>query len=226
MANYILEKIKSSLNKRSFSLQPVQIADQLKKEAENKKKIFSTGVYVPDTYEISLSDKDLKEFSPFLASFKQELLEELKLFFKAKGFVINAPEPTIELKPNMVLEPGTIRISSSTTDSTPDPLKAPSESLQVTLKVQPGTCDEKTICLGQGTHTLGRGHAADVRIEPEDRLMSKIHCAIEVNAAQVILTDLSSSNGTFIDKTRIISETIIASGTIITVGRTDIEVVY
>ena len=53
------------------------------------------------------------------------------------------------------------------------------------------------IPLDKGTTILGRGADANVRLD--DELVSRKHCAITFDGTKVTVTDLGSTNGTFID---------------------------
>ncbi len=218
----VWSKLKARLGGNDFALQPIQIAEQLKKEAENKKMIFTKGVFVPDKYAIHISTKDFKEFSPFINAFELELVEELTTFFKKKNYQIKNKSPKIEFVSKMILETGTIQIISSVGR----PKKPEKESFFVTLKINPGTSDEHEITIGSGLHVLGRGKGADVLISKSDDLMSKTHCQLDIKEKQVFIKDLSSANGTFLNGRVVMNETEIKPDNIITAGKTKVAVAF
>ena len=55
----------------------------------------------------------------------------------------------------------------------------------------------KQIPLSKGTVTLGRGQDADIRLD--DELVSRKHCSVTFDGIHVTVTDLGSTNGTFVD---------------------------
>ena len=55
----------------------------------------------------------------------------------------------------------------------------------------------KQIPLQKGTVTLGRGQDADIRLD--DELVSRRHCSVTFDGIHVTVTDLGSTNGTFVD---------------------------
>lgn len=55
----------------------------------------------------------------------------------------------------------------------------------------------KQIPLTQGTITLGRGHDADIQLD--DELASRKHCSLSFDGMQIIVEDLQSTNGTYVD---------------------------
>ncbi len=66
------------------------------------------------------------------------------------------------------------------------------------LVVNPGTPQAWEIQLKQGTNLLGRGFANDFRLE--DSSVSSSHCQIIVGDNSVVIKDLGSTNGTFVDR--------------------------
>ncbi|MFQ5424760.1 MAG: FHA domain-containing protein [Phycisphaerae bacterium] len=73
----------------------------------------------------------------------------------------------------------------------------------------------KEIPLEAGDYTVGRNSGADLRI-PVDRV-SRSHCLLAINGNLVTLRDLGSSNGTFVNDTRI-TEVALHAGDQITIG--------
>lgn len=55
----------------------------------------------------------------------------------------------------------------------------------------------KQIPLAKGTIVLGRGQDADVRLD--DELVSRKHCAVSFDGIHVTVSDLGSTNGTYVD---------------------------
>lgn len=70
--------------------------------------------------------------------------------------------------------------------------------------------------------TLGRSSSSDYKIN--DGKMSGVHCAVEVNnKGQVILTDHESTNGSYLNNSKI-SQTVVKINDIIRVGNTLIKI--
>jgi len=66
------------------------------------------------------------------------------------------------------------------------------------LVINPGTPQASQIELKAGANTLGRGEANDFRID--DPSVSGYHCRITVEGGNTTITDLASSNGTFVNQ--------------------------
>jgi len=69
------------------------------------------------------------------------------------------------------------------------------------LLVNPDTPYTWEIQLRPGTNLLGRSAANDFRIE--DPSVSGTHCQIEVSDSEVVITDLGSTNGTFVNRMQV-----------------------
>ncbi len=85
-------------------------------------------------------------------------------------------------------------------DPTPDP--TPTENGKPRL-IYIAVFDDKfrRIPVGEGTLLIGRSR--DVHLRVHDHLLSRKHCALTRAADQVILSDLNSSNGTYVNGEKI-----------------------
>ena len=75
--------------------------------------------------------------------------------------------------------------------------------------------------LGQGRHVLGRGSTADVVVEGAE--VSRQHAAISVDGAQVILEDLGSKHGTWVDGRRVTAPVTLGEGAVILLAEVVIQ---
>src|SRR2546421_7928483 len=66
------------------------------------------------------------------------------------------------------------------------------------LVINPGSPTAREILLKPGANSLGRGQANDVKIE--DPSVSGAHCQILVDHGNVVIKDLGSTNGTFVNR--------------------------
>jgi len=97
--------------------------------------------------------------------------------------------------------------------------------MQVKLKVLVGKSAGKEIAVPVERFLIGRGD--DCHMRPKSEAISRNHCAILVNqeADEVVVRDLNSRNGTFVNGERIGSDTPLNSGDQLLVGRLEFEVV-
>jgi len=85
----------------------------------------------------------------------------------------------------------------------PSPRK-PNQIKMNRLVVNPNRPDSWEIQLRDGVNQLGRGDASDFKIA--DGSVSSSHCRIVVSDGSVSIQDLSSTNGTFINGTRVLAD--------------------
>ena len=97
-------------------------------------------------------------------------------------------------------------------EQAPGPRRA---TLVVTERSLRGT----TLALGQAAVLIGRG--ADCTLVLDDPGVSRRHAEVRVSAQGARLSDLSSTNGTFVDGERV-SSVDLFDGATITVGRTEL----
>jgi pSer/pThr/pTyr-binding forkhead associated (FHA) protein len=88
--------------------------------------------------------------------------------------------------------------------------------MKVKLKVAGGKLAGKTIDLPQGTFLVGRGQECDLRARSD--IVSRRHCEIIVDDASVVIRDLESKNGTFVNDDRIVDRQELTPGDMIQVG--------
>lgn len=84
--------------------------------------------------------------------------------------------------------------------------------LQILLGKERG----RVIPLDGGSYVFGRGADADI-VLPSD-LVSRTHARVVANASDLIVNDLESSNGTFVNGARVIGEMRVAIGGVVSIG--------
>lgn len=96
--------------------------------------------------------------------------------------------------------------------------------LNAVLKVVGGKQDGKLIPLGTKKFLIGREH--DCHLRPNSESVSRHHCVITIDDFAVRVRDLGSSNGTYLNGTRIIGAQPANSGDRLTVGGLEFELQY
>lgn len=96
--------------------------------------------------------------------------------------------------------------------------------MQVRLKVLSGTHAGKEIALKEERCFVGRGESCHIR--PKSESVSRKHCAFVQKDGRVLLADLNSRNGTFVNDVRLESEKakVLRSGDRIRIGQLDFEI--
>ncbi|MDX2254382.1 MAG: adenylate/guanylate cyclase domain-containing protein [Pseudanabaenaceae cyanobacterium bins.39] len=69
-----------------------------------------------------------------------------------------------------------------------------------------GMANERICELHQGINTIGRGLDNSIVVEDDARSLSRHHAEIQVSERGIFVTDLNSSNGTFVNQTKIIQQ--------------------
>ena len=92
------------------------------------------------------------------------------------------------------------------------------------LECRSGSLKGKRVQLRAGKAvTFGRDRASTARIH--DRKLSRIHCQFEIVDGRVVLTDLSSTNGTYVNEEKV-DERVIEVGDRVGLGRVELVLVH
>jgi pSer/pThr/pTyr-binding forkhead associated (FHA) protein len=75
----------------------------------------------------------------------------------------------------------------------------------------------REVSIAKEEFLVGRGPDCDLRVNDED--ISRHHCLIRVRSQEATLSDLGSSNGTFVNGKRVLSQVVLTSGDEIRVGK-------
>ena len=96
--------------------------------------------------------------------------------------------------------------------------------MQVKLKVLAGKNTGKELAVPVKRFLIGRGD--DCHMRPKSEAISRNHCAILVNEdeGEVIIRDLNSRNGTFLNGERLAADQSLESGDHLQIGRLEFEV--
>ena len=89
------------------------------------------------------------------------------------------------------------------------------------LVIIDGPLEGTVIPLGTSTITFGR--AADSTVVLEDDFVSNQHARLVLNGTHWIVEDLGSTNGTWINRDKVTTPTVLQSGAQLRIGRTTLE---
>ena len=95
--------------------------------------------------------------------------------------------------------------------------------MQVKLKVLLGSSAGKEIPVPVSRFLIGRGD--DCHMRPKSDAISRNHCAILISGDSVILRNLNSRNGTFVNDERIQGDHELKAGDKIRIGKLEFEAV-
>jgi len=216
---------------------PVEILNAMQREAEAHKAILAGGrTLVPNRYVIDLSPYDHSRLAPYAAALAQELAQSQAEFIGEQAWTVYG-DVIVEIERGDGLDTGMFRVTAEVYtggDVAPVPAyEAPQQQYSAYEQGPyagsggpPGgqgrvarmvTNDGRSYPLTIGSTVIGRGEQANLRLA--DHGISRRHARLDFDGAQVVLTDLGSTNGTMVNGQRV-SAVALNPGDIIQFGTT------
>lgn len=96
------------------------------------------------------------------------------------------------------------------------------EGLAAELVILTGETDAERVRIRPRGHVVGRSPDADIRIS--DPYSSEFHARVGIQDGQVVVHDLGSTNGTYVNGRRVTSPTSVSRGDTVQIGKTILEV--
>jgi hypothetical protein len=203
-----------------FELQPVELAGIVNQEISRIQNELSPSEKV-EKFSISLSSHDYKRLSKFETLLKDGLEDLVRKSGELKR-IESIAKTKIEIIKDSSLEQGVAK--SVPLISFESPLEIFTEEYtEVITQTKTYILDINGLKkdLAPGTYTLGRGTEVDIQIH--DPGISRKHLSITVDE-KVVVTDLNSTNGTFLGTERV-QELIVEDTITFRVGVTEIKIV-
>lgn len=94
--------------------------------------------------------------------------------------------------------------------------------MQVKLKVSTGSRAGTEIPVGAAKFLIGRGE--DCQLRPQSDMVSRHHCMLSINNAQLTVSDMGSRNGTYVNGEKITDVTLLKMGDQLRVGPLEFEI--
>ena len=216
---------------------PVEILNAMQREAEAHKAILAGGrTLVPNRYVIDLSPYDHSRLAPYAAALAQELAQSQAEFIGEQGWTVYG-DVIVEIERGEGLDTGMFRVTAEVyTGGDVAPVQAgydpmpqgyppfggqggygPPVSAGPARNARLLSNDGRTYPLSIGSTVIGRGDQANLRLP--DVGISRRHARIDFDGAQVVLTDLGSTNGTSVNGQRV-SAVALNPGDMIQLGTT------
>lgn len=223
---------------------PVEILNAMQREAEAHKAILAGGrTLVPNRYVIDLSPYDHSRLAPYAAALAQELAQSQAEFIGEQGWTVYG-DVIVEIERGDGLDTGMFRVTAEVYTGAdmapPNPydqggMQAGGYGAGPYAGQQAGgygppmggggparnarlvSSDGRTYPLSIGSTVIGRGDQANLRLP--DVGISRRHARIDFDGAQVVLTDLGSTNGTSVNGQRV-SAVALNPGDMIQLGTT------
>ncbi len=215
-------------------LQPTEIAGAVQREMDDRAAIVAQGrTLVPNDFVAEISLADYERLQVFADNLGIELATLARDHAREQGYSFVGPvRIRFEGAPDLTI--GTFRIRSGVIRGTTvedgeirrpaSDLPRPNEGfpgaprlLVSTAEPGPGGATQRTFPLTSPVTILGRGTDCDLRLV--DQGVSRHHAEIRVEDGEVVLVDLGSTNGTFVNG-QPIRRVSLMDNTRVTLGRT------
>lgn len=170
-------------------LQPAEIGRRLIREIEIERRVGVRGVVAPNSFEVFLSTRDYEEFEGFSATVCSELEKLAAEHCNQNRYRIPGPI-SVKLVEEASFKPGTFSIDTEFNEEE-NFMAGGFLLLPNGMKVN----------VNQQAVTIGRMPGSSVVID--DPKVSRQHAQIYVDQDRVILTDLGSTNGTYVNGSRV-----------------------
>lgn len=216
-----IERVVNNAFAKAFrsNVQPIDLVSRLRREMDNKAVATSTTrTIVPNAFTITLAPSDYDQFHDWEESLADELAGNLTEHARQQRYSFVGPiMMRFQREPHM--ETGVFHVVSSQQKGT-----VPSISTGSVPHSQP-TLDinGRRYPLTEGTITLGRGSDADIVLE--DTGVSRHHAHISWSNGQVTVSDMGSTNGTFVNGRKITTVSL-SDQDVISLGRSRVTLLY
>jgi hypothetical protein len=216
---------------------PVEILNAMQREAEAHKAILAGGrTLVPNRYVIDLSPYDHSRLAPYAAALAQELAQSQAEFIGEQAWTVYG-DVIVEIERGDGLDTGMFRVTAEVyTGGDVQPVQQPQYDAPPGYpqydqagggyppqqqgggrNVRLVSGDGRAYPLQVGSTVIGRGDQANLRLP--DVGISRRHARLDFDGAQVVLTDLGSTNGTMVNGQRV-SAVALNPGDMIQLGTT------
>src|ERR1700722_19465234 len=216
-------------------LQPVEVASAVQREMDDRAAIVAQGrTLVPNDFVVELAQTDYERLEVYADSLGIELSTLAREYAREQGYSFVGPvRMRFEGGPKLTtgkfrirsgvirgttVEDGEIRRPASDLPRPPGNLSGRPRLLVSTVdhtRADGGT--QRTYELTSPITILGRGTDCDLRLV--DAGVSRHHAELRVEDGQVVLVDLGSTNGTFVNG-QPMRRVVLTDGTNVTLGRT------
>ncbi len=195
-------------------LQPVEIAAALTNEMDARAAVVSRArTVVPNVYTVIVSKEDYDRLSVYDEALVAEFAVMIRDYAQQQQYSFLG-SVTVAMQPSEDSAQGTVEIiSEARVDHDVAPAAGPPAGSAPRLEGKLGTFQ-----LTRAVTRIGRGADSDIRID--DPGVSRHHAEVRIGA-DVILRDLGSTNGTYVNGT-LIAEQPLRDGAVITIGSTNL----
>lgn len=187
-------------------MQPIEISHRMLREMDLGRRVGVRGLIAPNHFAVSVSRADLERFEGFTDALVHELAESARQHAANEGYSFIGPVE-VELFESKRLRAGRADIVASFFEG----------DVQPSLLLPDGTTRPIT------STPLVIGRLSECAIVVDDTNVSRRHAQVALEGGDLVVVDLGSTNGTFLNGRRVTRSTL-KPGDEITVGTTRLRV--
>jgi hypothetical protein len=167
-------------------IQPIEISHRMLREMDLGRRVGVRGLIAPNHFAISISPDDLDRFEGFTDALVHELAESARQHASNEGYAFAGPVE-VELFESKRLKGGRVEIEASFSEG----------------DVRPSLIlpDGRSLPIGQTPLVIGR--LPECAVVLGDTNVSRRHAQVAIEAGEVVVSDLGSTNGTFVNGRRV-----------------------
>ncbi|WP_434995423.1 FhaA domain-containing protein [Arthrobacter sp. Ld5] len=203
-------------------VQPLEIASALRKELDNRSLVLAQGrTLAPNVFAARLSDSDFDLAQQWGSALAEELCDVVIAHVNSQQYSLQGPV-RVSFEHDPELRAGVFEIDSSIEKQTAAPRSpgpaAPAPPRHQPTRYQPILkMDGQRYSINSGSIVLGRSSEADILVD--DTGVSRRHLEIRAQGGRIYAVDLGSTNGSYVNGQRVVGQTELTDGSMITMGR-------
>jgi hypothetical protein len=207
------------------TVQPIQVLRRLERAVEGGRVSRGGATLAPDRFTVRLNPRDLARLDDAVAA---ELASGVLSFARRHDLRL-ADRPRVRILADDAVERGGIEVEVTISDpgvgdldpvTRAFPVPRPA-AVAVTLAIREPGAAPRTVVIGDRSVTIGRSTTAEIHLD--DREISREHARIATRDGVLVLTDLGSTNGTWVGGRRV-REVVLGAGDRIDLGGTSLVV--
>ena len=181
-------------------MQPIEISHRMLREMDLGRRVGVRGLIAPNHFAVSVSREDLDRFEGFTDALVHELAESARQHASNEGYTFAGPVE-VELFESKRLKAGRVDIVASFFEGDVRPSLVLPDGTALSISAKP----------------LVIGRLPECAVVLDDTNISRRHAQVALDDGAVVVTDLGSTNGTFVNGRRVTRATV-RPGDEITVG--------
>lgn len=204
-------------------VQPAEIAKRLERAMESNQTVSVRRILVPNYYRAFLNPQDFETFKPIRVEVEREMATYLAELAQERGFSM-VEHPRVELVADSGVPRRTIQVVAETQAAPVASQAGDTQVIPAQAAVAPAARARLLLTTSSGTHvipldstlmTIGRGLNNDIILE--DTRVSRNHAQLRYRSRRFWLTDLGSTNGTFVNGEPV-AERALRDGDVVSLG--------